>query len=157
MSEGAPHLLEREDVVASYKALVDVCHKYYDVLTPSHSVGSKRRMYSISYLEYSTPSKYNSWASFPLQAPYYWDITETDKARLDAACKEIVPIYKAFYDLVYADLHKYMAEMKKKISNAREIAWCESKIERLEKRIASATQSYRVSIEYYKSRIAALK
>ncbi len=159
MKECNPAMLDNEEIIKAYNALVDVCHKYYDDLYPSYMYSRKCYKYLYDLFMYTGQSQWNKWAGFqacfPCENDYYG--AKKTNINFDVAREEILACYKTFYDLVHKDLHSYMEKKEKERSTLKRIERYKAYIAKIERSIQKATSRYEVSLTYYKNELKKLE
>jgi hypothetical protein len=148
MKECNPAMLDNEEIIKAYNALVDVCHKYYNEICPSYHFSHKCYKYSKNLLSYSTYSEWNKLCGFPVD--YSSELN-------DEACKEILDCYKPFYDLVHKDLHAFMEKKEKERKTLSQIKTYRAKIAHIERVISRMTRRYSENLNYYKNKVKGLE
>jgi hypothetical protein len=159
MKECNPEMLDNEEIIKSYNALVDVCHKYYNELCPSYHFSRKCYKYSTNLLSNSAYSQWNKWCGFPAEfssESYYYG-TKKSTMNFDEARQEILACYKPFYDLVHKDLHAFMQKKQKEIETLDKIKSYRAKITKTERTIERITRRYAYNLTHYKNRLEELE
>lgn len=160
MKECNPEMLDNEEIIKAYNKLVDVCHKYYDGLSPSYRISRKRFKYSRELLSYTVPSQWNKWGGFPAgfssEVTYYYQTTKSD-TNFDVQRQEILDAYKPFYDLIHKDIHKFMQKKEKERITLAGIKDCKARIAKIERTIARVTSRYTKNLTYYKNKLEELE
>lgn len=159
MKECNPAMLDNEDIIKAYNALVDVCHKYYGELCPSYYFSRKCYKYSTDLLSYSAFSQWNKWCGFPaeLSSESYYYGSKKSTMNFDEVRQEILACYKPFYDLVHKDLQAFMKKKEKERRTLSSIKEYKAKIARTERTIERITSRYVYNLTHYKNRLEELE
>lgn len=132
IAEGAPKLLNRDDVKEAYNALVKVCSKYSNIIKFLYNRAENK--YSENMLKWSltktswyygenkgeVPDKWCGFQAYFVQeySIYYASTPKYNKEEYDRIAAEIVAYYKTLYDLISPELTEFMKrrdiEQKKK-------------------------------------------
>jgi hypothetical protein len=148
-----PKLLEKEEVKTAYNNLVGACSKYIKHMSLYAS-------YNRDDMRYSQPSTYHKWGDFPVffdvegrwgfYTPGYGAKPSFD---CDAARAEIVPAYKALYDLIAPTINAYRMKVRVKKYAARSIVRCTRLIEKAERARARVSARYDWQIAEYRKEV----
>ncbi len=159
MKECNPEMLDNEEIIKAYNALVDVCHKYYNELCSSYHFSRSCYKYSTNLLSNSAYSQWNKWCGFPAEFykdSYYYG-SKQSTMNFDEARQEILACYKPFYDLVHKDLHAFMKKKQKEIETLDKIKTYRVKITKTERTIERITSRYAYNLKYYKDELQKLE
>jgi hypothetical protein len=131
MKEGAPHLLEKEEVKNAYNALYEACYKYKNELhtykCSNYTLSNRYDLNNINKVNMKEHFRGLPWYFFT-----YYQYNNTDRTKI---LEEIAVLYNDLYELISKDVVEFLNSKKSYATSMKEFKETKKQIGYVNRRI----------------------